>query len=375
MPVSFGPESKFKDLEAAFKEIRLESNDKKSDVRSLAVVKDDESKVLLDRPEKIGYYSVRHRLEDDEREYVGNASELKYLHIPSPIILDLTHGYDKSVRYGEWGNSKLDKLLKWISINIQESDSHRPLLDADFVTTRRVLAYIMTYPYQRIEQLTIAAVKFRGNIYLCPFWPTQQPKSDSLNQMSFSGYRFEKYLTSTDPNRASDLDEFDRNGYIGVIKTQMTTNAPKRSVHSVIFTSKLDCLADKWSKSNSLDQFVELKCAKKLNRHKLLQWWAHTHLIGVPIIHCGIRDDRLMVKTVQEIKVDSLRENTFWTPEVCLNFMNDFLTHVKQVVIDDNPDLVYLFECRPRHVITCTKMIKPTDFEVLPNWYVEVFKE
>lgn len=98
----------------------------------------------LRRPLKIGDYSLRINAKTQEREFLNDSSELKYLHAPpanSAISFDVCHGYDPSVNWGEAQDVGLDELLRWICLNrkkfMAQGETAIPNdLHTDFVTYR-----------------------------------------------------------------------------------------------------------------------------------------------------------------------------------------------------------------------------------------------
>ncbi|XP_035696037.1 decapping and exoribonuclease protein-like [Branchiostoma floridae] len=69
------------------------------------------------------------------------------------------------------------------------------------------------------------------------------------------------------------------------------------------------------------------------------------------------------------IKADS----PTWNASVCVNFCDQFLSHVKKVVQEDNPRLVYLFTWRPNCPVTHT-VHRDSENSFLPDWYTQSFQ-
>jgi RAT1-interacting protein len=325
--------------------------------------------------------------------FINNGSELKYLHIPpiiSQINLDLTHGYEmvRDIVWGKASNAKIDELLKWILLNRKKFMVNGELvpkeLHTDFVCYRGVLAKLMVTPYENIERWVICATKFRGTIYLCQFHETYPPPDEYFNKMSFGGFRFEQYLCSYNENIPPEPNDFDvdHHEYCCVVRSRLIS---ERESHSLVFGAELDCCVPHFKEQpGTLSNFVELKTTKVMAneyqyrnflKHKLVKWWAQSYLVGVPVIYCGYKDQKVIVKEVEKLYIEHFPNlcAEFWSANVCLNFLNRFLCYVKEVVTIDDPNVVYQFAFQPNQDITCKRLVEPGEFQILPEWYIKEF--
>ena len=349
------------------------------------------AKAVLRQPLKIGEYSLRIASRGSDRQFVNDASELKYLHIPpaiADISLDLTHGYEmvSDIHWGKPSDSKIDELLRWISLHRKKFMLSGELvpqsLHTDFVCYRGLLSKIMVSPYENNNRWLICATKFKGTIYLCEFHETYPPPDDYYNKLSFGGFRFEQYLTSYEPDIPPDPNDFDtdHHEYCTVMRTRLMAD---NNSHSMVFGAELDCILPHVMEQPGglLNNFVELKTTKMMQKeaqyrnflkYKLLKWWAQSYLVGVPTIYCGYKDNRNVVKQLEKLLIDSFPDLCveFWSANVCLNFLNRFLNHVKEMVTIDDPNVVYQFAFQPQQHITCTRLTEPGDFQILPIWYI-----
>lgn len=349
------------------------------------------AKASLRQPLKIGEYSLKISSRGSERLFINDSSELKYLHVPpviADISLDLTHGYEmvKDIHWGKPSYTKLDELLQWISLNRKKfmvnGETVPQSLNTDFVCYRGLLSKIMVSPYENTNRWVICATKFKGTIYLCEFHETYPPPDNYYNKLSFGGFRFEQYLTSYYPEIPPDPNDFDpdHHEYCAVMRTRLMS---EKLSHSLVFGAELDAIIPNVMETGGfLKNFVELKTTKRMEneyqyrnflKYKLLKWWAQSYLVGVPLIVCGYKDNKGIVKKLEQLNIESFPDLCveFWSANVCLNFLNKFLNHVKELVTIDDPNVVYQFAFQPQTNITCTRLTDPGEFQILPNWYIK----
>ena len=105
-------------------------------------------------------------------------------------------------------------------------------------------------------------------------------------------------------------------------------------------------------------------------RHKLIKWWCQSFLVCIPVVTCGFRNDHGIVNRLTDYptaKLPSIGAN-FWLPNVCMNFLESFLTFSKATILDE--DMLYKFWWDPS--ASEVHVVKPkhqdTNF-VLPQWY------
>lgn len=166
---------------------------------------------------------------------------------------------------------------------------------------------------------------------------------------------------------------------------------------------------------NSVDlnqfQFIEMKVKlreqherQKQNylRFKLRNWWCQSFLANVKKIVVGTRDksgvvDNLSVLNVKDIpKQNRVGSCTFqrylnvsqfilnfyaqiflqnyWSPSVCMEFLNDFLRYVSRTMTDINdPKCVCSFEYDPTksEYIFMRTFNNHDEYTFLPSWFIE----
>ena len=353
------------------------------------------AKASLREPMKIGEYSLKISSRGSDRFFCNDASELKYLHMPpliADISLDLTHGYEmvSDIHWGKPSETKIDELLKWISLNRKKfmvaGEMVPQSLHTDFSCYRGTLTKIMATPYEHNDRWVIGATKFKGTIYLCQFHEEFPPPDDYYNMMSFGGFRFEQYLVGYDPNIPPDPNDFDpdHHEYCVVMRSRLISD-PQSPGHSLVYGAELDAaLPHTVEQPGKLKNFVELKTTKMITsenqyrsfcKYKLLKWWLQSYMVGVPQIVCGYKDQKHMVKKVETMQIESFPHlaQEFWSANVCLNFLNKTLNYMKQVISIDDPNVVYLFSYSPGDDIRCKRLIEPKHFQILPDWYIREF--
>uniref|UniRef100_A0AAV2KLK7 Decapping nuclease n=1 Tax=Knipowitschia caucasica TaxID=637954 RepID=A0AAV2KLK7_KNICA len=299
-----------------------------------------------------------------------------HTHVPTENpSFDLKDGFsDRYVKRDESVDEKLDHILKWIISNRTDFT-----LDVDFVTLRGHLTKLLTTPYEDKEGWMFAVTKFRGTIYIDKV-ETEAARRDRDNrterhsEMMYWGYKFEQYMCADnieslpDPSGVVNTNE----GYYTVVRTQIAE-------HKLLFSAEVDCRVREPKDPPSC--YVELKTSaeirtplKRSDKFKLLKWWAQSFMPGVPQVVAGFRDrDGIVVKveTFQTAEMSQLveGENNCWKPTVCMNFCNDFLTFVKDVVSEDDPSVVYLFSWEPRRDVGFT-IHRDSQYGFLPEWYI-----
>ena len=158
-------------------------------------------------PRCVGYFSL-----DEQRQYHGDTSQLRYLKLPGQeknqsqwkVRYDLRKGL-KHVIDKDQEKVKLhmlDDMLTWIleertkkgSFVINVDSPLRPL-EMEFVCFRGLLTVIACTPYENRESWSILATKFQKTIFL---WQvkTRDNSDDNprLKEMTLWGYKFEQYL-------------------------------------------------------------------------------------------------------------------------------------------------------------------------------------
>ncbi|XP_033827615.1 decapping and exoribonuclease protein [Periophthalmus magnuspinnatus] len=342
---------------------------------------------LYKQPIEVGCFSL-----DSERRFFNDKRQLRFYTDPglNPSF-DLRDGFkDRYVKRDENVKEKLDHILRWIISNkakVTSKDISNHALDADVVTWRGHLTKLLTTPYESREGWMFAVSKFRGTVYISEV-ETEAARRDRENrterhsEMMYWGYKFEQYMC------ADDIDcSPDPSGVVNTNEAFCTVVQTRLADHRLLFSGEVDCRVRDLEAPGPPACYVELKtsveiCTPKqrsnFHRFKLLKWWAQSFLPGVPQVVAGFRDhDGVVIKveTFQISKISQLIKGEYncWKPTVCMNFCNDFLTFVKQVVSEDNPSVVYLFSWEPHRDVAYT-IHRDSQYCFLPEWYVEEIK-
>lgn len=345
-------------------------------------------------PVKLGSYSVAHRA--GGRQFDPKPSGLTVLDLPRDLNntnFDLTEGY-KSLRDGGKiicshtpdSEPGLVELLHWILENrsvfqLKSGMETANKLNTDFITYRGVLTKIMTMPYESSGDVLICASKYKGTIYTCLFtspaaMAEEQSRGERENQMSYGGFRFEKYITkpidATQEPQASSPD--DKTEYCLVVRTRLGS-------HSLVYGAEMDCVIDPRKASDPLPRdFAEIKTANAIynerqlqnrRRNQMLRWWAQCYLIGIRHVVCGNRNNSLNVQSIDRYVVHDLPKECkmYWSSDLCVDFLDKFLTFMKECMVHDDPNIVYEFYWSSKQQqVTCT--LTRGKRNILYDWYI-----
>ncbi|XP_066944469.1 decapping and exoribonuclease protein-like isoform X1 [Macrobrachium rosenbergii] len=351
----------------------------------------DYRQAVFRRPMFIGDFSL-----DDNRQFCHDRRNLNYIPVDfestKEVEYDLNIGMDKVVRkdYEVLKKDKLSQLLNWLLVNKHKfhtkDNAGRPLqsLSTDFICFRGLLRDILCMPYENKERIILCATKFRGTIYMWSY-ETPEKKADREAQteeqlkMCSWGYKFEQYMTE-----GSDISEGvnENSEYSCVLRSRLEK-------HSIVYSAEVDGVNPEKYESPPVDlrAFVELKTNKILNeerdvrslhRFKLMKWWSQSYLVGIPTVVCGFRDNNGVVQSLKIFGVEEMPSlgQAHWKSNIMMNFLDKFLTFVKQQVIVDDPTVVYKFE---RDTvggdISCKYLGKDSNWSILPDWYYkEMFR-
>ncbi|XP_042907114.1 decapping and exoribonuclease protein [Parasteatoda tepidariorum] len=344
-------------------------------------------------PSEIGCFSL-----DGERRYHDDNHQLKYICMPNNfdyLDMDLNEGYDVAIRKEFGKKERLDSFLTWIlhhQDQVQRCFKHQSSneLNIDFVCFRGLLTAVCNTIYENKDDWLICATKYKSVIYLCAFDTEQSiqrretaTKRDKV--MSFWGYKFEQYMSADSPTSSPDLSVpvNEKEEYCIVLKGRLNS-------HTILFSAEVDgkdpeYLNNPNAEPVSTKSYTELKTSRIITTHrqnqnfarfKLLKWWLQSFLAGIPKIICGFRDDQGVVRNLDIFPVHDIPKmaQNMWSPAATLNFSSCFLDFVKRCVKKDDPYVVYKFYWKPGSPITCEELKSPTEYQVLPEWYISNFK-
>ncbi|XP_035511204.1 decapping and exoribonuclease protein [Morone saxatilis] len=338
------------------------------------------------QPVEVGCFSL-----DSKRRFFNDSRQMRYYVEPDKNPnFDLKDGYkERYIKRDDRVKEKLDHILRWILANrsklsSRETTASSCALDVDFVTWRGHLTKLLTTPYEAREGWLLAVTKFKGTLYISEV-ETEAARREQENraarheEMMYWGYKFEQYTCADNVHSLPDPG-----GVVNTNEAFCTVVQTRLADHRLLFSGEVDC-RDKDPKAPAPPAcYVELKTSAEIctpkqrsnfHRFKLLKWWAQSFLPGVPRVVAGFRDHDGVVVGVETFPISKIshlikNEQNCWKPTVCMNFCCDFLSFVKRIATEDNPDLVYLFSYEPHRDVTYSIH---TDFKYtfLPPWYVE----
>lgn len=321
--------------------------------------------------EKIGCFSVERKdgggydVRDDNSSLRVLKSELQDPTITYSVEYDLNEGYvhledGGSLVGARVGDARaMEFMLHWIRTNKQTLETQfgaEPILAADFITTRGILTKVMNAPYERFKGWTIGVTKHKGVIYMNDLFTEEDDArysdlTDDKNQEYYRGFRFDRYVTDAFYPGVDKKIQGRNDGFYCVVKSNLDG-------HRIAFQSQIDCINDRAS-DLKLDDFVEIKYTQsvgtdywkqqKFHQFRLCKWWMQSYITGVPEVLCGFRDEDDVVRKVEHIPVSSMPEmgRGFWSTDLLINSLAEFLHHIKQVVTEDDPSVVYKFRWSP----------------------------
>ncbi|XP_069491268.1 decapping and exoribonuclease protein-like isoform X2 [Ambystoma mexicanum] len=308
------------------------------------------------KPEEIGHLSRR-----AGRSYCNDARNKRYLRNDaqqlSNVSFDLLRGYPhKYIRASiKRSQRSMNHILSWwVACGGQQlgspggaasfPTSSRPL-NFDFVVRRGHLAKVLVTPHVQYGW-KLAVTLFRGTYFLLEV-AEDEDFTEARDRIDYMGHKFEHYMTSATPGQAPDpsgvLDLND--GFYSISKVSLKS-------HSLLLCAEVDSEDPTVRYLKAPATYVELKTTQgdpeNVSSIKKLRWWAQSFLGGIPRIIAGFkRDDRTVEKCrIFQVTQDGLTQTVsrswaapdFWKPAVCMNFLDAFLSFVKEVVTEDNPE-------------------------------------
>ncbi|ESO84783.1 hypothetical protein LOTGIDRAFT_54612, partial [Lottia gigantea] len=333
-------------------------------------------------PREIGCFS-----QDFERKFHADKRQLKYvINLPSKTEFDLNKGYKEMIRRDEISPEQINDLLRWIMHKPEkfklhpEKPSLEDLLNTDFVCWRGLLTRLVCTPYEYRDDWKIAVIRFRNTYFLCESMTEDRKKqvdntTPRQDEMSYWGWKFEQYITSSENGGTPDINRpiNTNEAFCSVVRSRL-------GEHSLVYGGEIDGIDDSLQ-SNS--KYVEFKTSRQIeykkqninfHRHKLIKYWAQSHLVGISKIICGFRDDYGIVHELKEFQTEEIPNNLKilynpWKPNVCMNFLNDILGFIKRSIKTNDSKTVYLLEWRPHSDVTLKKTTDP-QYNFLPDWFI-----
>lgn len=370
------------------------------------------------KPIEVGCFSL-----DEMRNFQDDKSQLRYFVQPpagKSFSYNLRAGYNTYIEKNDDVKEGLKHLLTWI-INhrevfaLKDQNAQQQCNDfsfnTDFISWRGHFTKFLITPYQLREPWKMAATLFKGTIFISEI-ETEKARFERVNrsemhkEMCYWGYKFEDYMTkapppfssssstaqgASDSEGTSDSEEppsvvNSNEAYCSVVRTRLKYGGES---FSVLVGAEVDCCI-KGHPKGPPDNYIELKTSKmfatakdkdKFCRYKLLKFWAQSFLSGLPKIVVGLRDDDGLVSATKDfstLKIPSYSEDgcvVKWNETLCINFLHQFLSWVKKVVLVDDPNVVYTFSFdEPFQDVLLTVTEDGSD-RILPIWFTDEFED
>ncbi|KAJ1134320.1 hypothetical protein NDU88_000772 [Pleurodeles waltl] len=304
---------------------------------------------------------------------------------------DLMSGYhDRYIKMNRDNDEgRLHGLLRWCLASERQlqaaneggtgrgAPGHRRPLNVDFVARRGHLAKVFITPYAQ-HGWKMAVTLFRGTYFLLEE-RDEEPPSEKAEQFNFMGHKFEHYMTSARPNVQPDpsavLD--DNQAFFTVLKATLNN-------HSLLFSAEVDGHDLAYHNQRAPSCYVELKTSQfrgntaNVPSAVKLKWWAQSFLAGIPRLIVGFKKDTRNVDKcvmynvtdagLKQSATPAMENPDFWKPAVCMNFLDAFLSFVKLVVTEDDPEVVYTFQWKPREDVYYSVQRGPEHCFLLPAY-------
>ncbi|XP_060071695.1 decapping and exoribonuclease protein-like [Ylistrum balloti] len=343
------------------------------------------------KPIEIGSFS-----QDSQRQMVLSRKQMKYYIPPvnsSNVCFDLRKGYSDYIRKDESKPELLDDLLRWIKSNLsvfkikpgnQQTESNKPLIgiNTDFVCWRGLLTKLLCTPSQTSEGWRIAITRFQNTFFMCEFdteknAEMKKNRSGMQDEMCYWGWKFEQYVTARSPNGTPDTHSLvnTNEGFCSVVRSRLNS-------HSLVYGGEVDAAISEAHPGEQY-QYVEFKTSIEIEtqkqdfsfkRYKLIKWWAQSFLVGIGQIVSGFRDRDGIVHKLHTFNTTDLPYiakdlRDPWKPNVCFNFLDQFLSFIKKTIVTNDHSVVYLLEWEPGCDINCQRLPSNSKYAFLPEWF------
>ena len=300
---------------------------------------------------------------NSDHEYVDHGTGLKVLkQLPPSFDFDLLDGFKgNSDQYSEAykNRRKLHNSVIWMARNrdwiCDWSDNQ--LFNVDFLCGNGFLKRVLKFKFaDRPEKHVFQVSKYKDLIFI-----KRKKKEDCDNnvELEYAGHRFEDYATEyVDDKKGS---------FYNVLRADI-------GGHLLLYTCEVDCIKETLEREPEMSDFVELKTTDPIRNfrtnqfrhgfreHVSKRWWSQCVMAGIGEVVAGIRDrhrevrGRIRCKNIERVTIQELVEHAIgWSPRSAFNFLIELLDKIKEVVTEDNPDVVYTFTLETGHEIKFKK--------------------
>jgi len=341
------------------------------------------------QPTILGHFSL-----NGERQFLPDNSGLQYIisDVLRPegkrVSLDLNKGVRKAIRsLPHKDQEKLDHLLRGVLLYRDRFrvDGELKNLHTNFICFRGLLTTLLCTPYERRDGWELHVSKWKGTLYLLQVDTPQRKRAkadetDRQRVMSSWGYKFEQFMSSSEPGRNpnTDLPVNENEEFCCLFRTRI-------GGLSLVYGAEMDAYqaSQKLTKDQRLDpeKFIEMKTSREFDnqrqernfrRFKQLKWWAQSFLVGTRQILCGWRDDQGLVERLEVFNVKDIPKSAVeWKANVCANFLSSFLQLLLTQVTTDDLSTIHRVTWDPRDGLWLNQLtIDPRD-HFLPSWYTQ----
>jgi hypothetical protein len=346
--------------------------------------------------EEIGCISVY-----ADGRYLYDRSRLRFYSPPDELLSgrnarvnwDLNVGFENFTRRDERVHKCLDALLIWLQqhrdITIEGGDGNDVTTQndklasnnfADIICWGNVLKTILCTPYEntaRNDGWKIAVCRHNGIMYFYDFDVVEY--QFQIPEM-YHGFKFETLLTVDKVDSLPDPSTPIHNteAFLPVVRARLGTR------HNIVFSSEVDCC-----EKDNPHEYIELKTKniiqddrqrKIFHRYAMRKWWAQSALNGTNKIVCGFKDTNAVVRELRSYNTSDIPEECekvlrwdSWKPDVCWQFLDQFLQYVKDTVKQDYNEAIYVFSFLPRtnpDEVTVEVVSPPgSPYLFLPAWF------
>ncbi|QLG74620.1 hypothetical protein HG535_0G05030 [Zygotorulaspora mrakii] len=280
-------------------------------------VKQRGSTTALKQPKEFSTYS---RTSEDQF-FIDDDRNLRYYYLPDAAMdsrPDLASGVKKMKDKTFPDPCTLHGLLKAIKSNEERKQKS---VKADIITFRGIIRKLISTAFDSpsFNPVNLRIVSFDGQLFIKDVFSSDvELKSKEADAKAcFSGYKFESLATLPQP--------------LPYVTRELLEKRPKRIVNSgeefisvvrtgvgstkLILGAEIDCVFDfKEEGKDNLKHYAELKCtgtvtnaaqARKFER-KIFKTWLQCFLVGIPRIIYGFRDEKYILKSIEEFSTDEV---------------------------------------------------------------------
>ena len=310
--------------------------------------------------ELLGNYGL-----NTDHEYVDHGTGLRVLkRLPPSFDFDLLEGFKGNPdQYKEVYQKlkKSHKIVDWMAENrdLVRDGSDGKLFNVDIVCGNGFLKHMLAFKFEGRPGKQVFKVSGYKDLLFIKRKKTKEKNCDNNEELEYAGNRFEDYATE----------------YVGQEKGSFY-NVLRADIggHRLLYSSEVDCVKEKLERDPEISDFVELKTTDPIRdfrtnelrhgfrQHASKRWWSQCVMAGIGEVVVGIRDQRwkhprmIHCKNIERISVQELVDHAIgWSPQTGFNFLIEVLNKIKEVVTENNPDVVYIFTIEGRHDIKFEK--------------------